>query len=321
MVKMKPKTKKKPSKKKAATKKPTPNKKRPTVPEVIALLENEKFLEDTRKVHSLTTQFFESHYYGEEWKIPGAEISDENRTLFEEIGKAFVSKWGIFPPPYSELLDPHPKRAQGDAIITGNWGIIPVFPWTTVKEIQEEARRIRRAIDKRHLDTIDNERRDMIARWLWLHRRADGSQFFSNTEIARHVWGRKTGLRRPTKAEAIARLDPVEEEALFRQFRQLYMEQGVEERDARRQAERRVYRRARGPEAPAAAAVRQALRRDMKRREAFQRDYEIPQPRDPISYALTMLIRTIIFGPKDEEEIGQRLLALHEAIRDYPPVT
>lgn len=321
MVKKKPKTKKKTTKKKATTKKPTPRKRRPIVPEVIAFLDNGEFLEDSREVNRLAALLIESRFEGEEWNIPGAELSVEDHGLFEEMGKAFIGKWGILPPVDSKLLDPHPKRPQVDTIITGNWGLIPVFPWTTVKEIQGEARRIRRAIGKRHRDTKDSERRDMIARWLCLQRRADGSRLFSDKEIARHVWGRKTGLRRPTKAEAIDRLDPLEEETLLRQFKHYFMEQGLEERDARRQAERRVYRRARGSEAPAVAAVRQALRRDKKRREAFQRDFEIPQPRDSISYALTMLIRTIMFGPKDEDETRQRLLALHEAIRDYPPVT
>lgn len=319
MTKKKP-TKQKPAKKKTANKKRASKKRLRTVPEAIALLDNPEFVEDAYKVFELSLMWTASKYAGEEWKIPESQLSDEERVQFEEISRAFIQKWWVFPPPFPELLNLFPKWHQTNAIMTGNWGIIPVFPWTREDEIKEEARRIRRAIGKRHRDAMDNERRRTIALWLWLHRNPDGSQMFSNSDIARYVLEKKSGLRRPTTAEAIGRLDPEREEVLLRKFKQICMEEGIEADESYQKAQRRVYRHARGSEAPAAAAVRQALQRDSERREALFKDSEKPQPHDPISYAITMLIRAITYGPKDEEELIQCLSALNEAILDYPTV-
>ena len=136
-------------------------KKNLTPDEMITLLENRKFCAAAKKMLEKSTEWQELAPSQEEWDKKWPEFS-------RKVINPFVKKWGCLPSPYPELFDHDPRRQSKNAILTGRWSLIPIFPWTTGKEIARKVQGIQKAIGKKHRDAID-KKPVLIAHWLKLH--------------------------------------------------------------------------------------------------------------------------------------------------------
>lgn len=263
--------------------------------DVVALLNNAEFCRDARAFHDAMG--------------PLVVRKDWPETVAAQEIPRFYDKWGVLPPPKPLVDSRDPKAILAESrdkciLGSGRWGLIPVFPWTTWAEVKAARRRIQRKIGKEHGDVEAERRRVEIAAWLNQHTDAK-RQPIPWAEICRVVWERKTGLRRPTKAHAIARLSEDEETALLRE----YMNRGL----PRGEAGRRVYRRARGSEAKASAQARKAVSRLSQATREILRDVRAPRELDAIGYALTMLFRAALVT-RDSAEARRWLTTLHQTL-------
>ncbi len=188
-----------------------------------------------------------------------------------EYLESFFQRWKALPAFPLFELDYRPVVA----VVSGRWGAIPIFPWTTDGDIASAARKIRRAIGRTHQDA-ESARRGILAEWLELHA-------FTRAEIARAVWGRTTGLRRPTRAEALAELSEDRETQLLKRF----MKAGL----PYLRAERKILRRARGSEPRASAAVRMAIARGRKFADNWRDALRAPRESDALAWAISQLLR------------------------------
>src|SRR5207237_221197 len=135
----------------------------------------------------------------------------------------FHDRWGVWPPQTGELLGADPRRRLVEAIASGNWGIVRVFPRTTDREIQSRVKTIRRTISKQHKDSLNGRTTQLVA---WLQ---DCGAGFDRKAIARAVHGWTKGLSRPTKAQAIARTSRKRETELYRTYRREFRDLGIAE--------------------------------------------------------------------------------------------
>jgi hypothetical protein len=213
------------------------------------------------------------------------------------LGERFRATWGVLPPPAVLLIDPNPRRRIVEAIGSGRWGVILVFSWTTDTEIQAQSKAIRKVTRKRHHDAQE-EHRAQCAEWL----EACG---FSRSQVAKAVWGRRHGLRRPTREEAIRSLPEEREQQLIKEA----TEHGL----SYSHAEQQLLRQARGSEAPASAMVRMAEARETARVNQLNRDLAIPVVSEPLSAAITTLIRALDDQQADSE-VRVKARALHRAL-------
>ena len=213
-----------------------------------------------------------------------------------EMAQPFFARWGVLPPQTGELLDADPRRRLVEAIASGRWGIVPVFQWTKNHEIRERVRKIRSVIGKQHRDALIL-RDEQLMGWL----EACG---FHRPAIARAVSGRQTGLRRPTKAQAIARTSEDHERQLYEEYRN----RGLTEA----KIEQQVYKRLRGSEAPASAAVRMGERRYIDRTERLNEALATPIQSEPLSEALTVLFRALLHD-EDDATVKRRAGAVSNA--------
>lgn len=267
-----------------------------TLAEIVALLKDPAFCVDTRAVHQEAVRQLQTAPSRREWDRKWPEFA--NRVVVP-----FVRKWGALPPE-PDLVETDPRQEPVFAILTGRWGLIPVFPWTTHKEIERRARRIRQAIGKVHKDTKGRQLAGISA-WLRLHT-GRGQKPPPRSEIAAAVWGRRKGLRRATVREAIRRLPEAREQELIDR----YLTQGLHYQEA----QRRLYRRARGTEAPAAAMVRTAEKRHERERQRFMAELQSPRKADPLGHALTALLQEIISGSQDLESIRRKTASLRDLL-------
>src|SRR5262249_2058451 len=192
---------------------------------------------------------------------------------FEEqvIARAqpFRDRWGVWPPQTGELLDPDPRRRAVEAIASGNWGIVLLFPWTTDREIHACIKKIRSTISKWHKDSLDFHTAQ-LERWL-----EECGAGFGRKAIVRAVRRRTKALHRPTTSQAFARADretPGRPDELFEKYQQQYRELGIDETAAYTLANQRVERALRGSEAPAHAALRMAGSRYRNRLKELNAD-------------------------------------------------
>jgi hypothetical protein len=243
------------------------------------------------------------------WDDP--EFQRDNRALLREaliarIGRAptpewdafvkswfhpFVQKWGAVPAMDVELADL--------VVFAAQWGAVPIFPWTTNAEIGAAARRIRQHIGKRPRDARTHDR-VRLSRWL-------ETNFIPRREIPRLLGWREDGASRPTVAEAVARGSFDEEQASMRPL----LKSGL----SYQAAERRMLRRRRGSEARAAVMMRKAQRRYEAWHRALVAAVEAPKVVEPISFALTGILRAR-YLTRDLSELTGAIAACHEALRD-----
>ncbi len=248
----------------------------PTAPYLRRLLDKDEFWRDAiDALHDILLV--------ESRGLPGIAVA-----IYEnQIVGPFVQKWNALPPP-PELILIDPKRRMGLTVVSGRWGVVPVFPWTTEQEIRAAIKRIRRSVGKIHRDS-EGHRRALIAQWLAFH----GA---SKQEIARRVWQRTKGLRRPSLTQAIAGLP----EALEQELMAKHMAKGM----TYQEAERQIQRAARGSEPPASAAVRMAITRLCKQYRALGDMLKSPKvSAEPISHAVTMILRNAYFDRNDAEAV------------------
>ena len=215
-----------------------------------------------------------------------------------QLGDAFHTRWGVPPPQTAELLQPDPRRRRVAAIVSGRWGLVPVFPWTTRQHVRGHVKRIRTLIGKQHQDALV-PRRAQLTQWL-------DTCGFDRPTIARAVFGRRSGLRRMTETQAIARVSEDREIELYEQFRR----RGIPELEI----QGRIFRTLRGSEPRATATVRMAARRYRQGVEHLNKALVAPIQSDPVSHALTMLFRAL--PTPDNAVIRPHADALHAALLD-----
>ena len=276
-----------------------PKKKGLTLKKLILLLDNPKFKADSR------------HYWNQYQSQ--LERMGSNRQIWENHAEGFmnkfldpfIKKWGGAYPAPQELLTSPLSQETHAATMTGQWGIIPVYPWTTEKEVKNRLKQIRRAIGKKHMDFWAIQRAHLA---IWLT-----DNFVSpetgrppkGSRIASAVWGRKKGLRRPSMQKAIEDLPEERERALL----SYYQKQGK----TYLEAERLTYKAARGKEAPAAAMVRMAMRRQRSRQGDLKNVITNPRKTDRLGLAVTMLLRdlpTSKSSPSNLKAIRAKAVAL-----------
>jgi len=202
----------------------------------------------------------------------------------------FFAKWGAFPPRNFALLRPNDPRKEADAILAGQWGLIPVYPWTTEGEIRKASVKTRRGIEKRHRD----------ARGIELGRLADwlSTSGFSTAEIAKEIFGRK----RPSVSFR-------EEQRVFR---------SLKGRDlSYTEIEARVSNTIRGRSHSHEKQVGMAIKRFRAFDAKGKMLREAPAGAEPISHAVTMLLRHTYIRP-DAKDVVRWLEALRSSLLGRP---
>jgi hypothetical protein len=210
----------------------------------------------------------------------------------------FAQQWQAWPAIDWGLVVQDPRHVGALlTVFTGRWGVVPVFPWTTDAELRHAARRIRRRIGSRHRDAWTHQRA-VLSRWLetnGIPRRA----------IPRLLGWRQGGTDRPTAAAVVAPLSVEQEQALMRDPLQAGL--------SHQAAEQRVLRHLRGAEAPAAGMVRKAQARHDAWLRTVWADLIASTPTDPVSFALTRLLRAR-YLTGDLGELGRAMEALGQAL-------
>lgn len=261
-----------------------------SIQSVIDLLQNPEFCQDARRIIEAAKPFYAQAPSPEEWQ-----------RLVVDLVEPFGKRWGVVPPTSGALLDLDPRREPAEAIGAGCWGIVLLSTQTTNREIRARIKSIRNVIRKRHRDALDL-RRVQLARWLEEFREEEFPHF-TRSAIARAVFGRRTGLRRPTKTQAVKGLPMNEEQRLWEKYR----EAGV----PADKIEQRIYRKLRGSEAPASAALRMSQSRYLRWVEQRNEALATPIQSEPLSYALTHLFRALL--DESDATVRQRAIDVRNA--------
>src|SRR5688500_11993769 len=107
-----------------------------TLKEAVKLLSNQKFLADSRQ-------------YWADYRAHSEKIGNE-LTEWEHQAPAFLSahldpfarKWGGAYPATEELLSSPLYQERNAAQMSGRWGIIPVYTWTTRTDVLSQLKQI-----------------------------------------------------------------------------------------------------------------------------------------------------------------------------------
>src|SRR5262245_59841581 len=91
----------------------------------LRLLQNQEFCQDAYAVLRQIATFAESH--------PGEE---QRNAFVAEIIPPFKQKWGVLPPHAPDLVHLDPRRRLVEAVGSGRWGLVAIFPWTTNRTIE-----------------------------------------------------------------------------------------------------------------------------------------------------------------------------------------
>jgi hypothetical protein len=270
-----------------------------TVKKAVQLLENQEFLQDSRA--------YWDHYRAHSKNI-GNDLQEWERqapAFMNTYLDPFVKKWRGAYPATEELLSTPLYQETNAAQMSGRWGVIPVYPWTTEKETKTKLKQVQRVIGKKYID-FGTIRRAQIANWLDENFRSTRTGAPPmRSETAAIVWGRRKGLNRQSKEEAIAGLPEEREGELLAR----YLRKGM----TRSQAERQVYKSARGSESPASAMVRMALQRQRARKLEAKKLSIDPARTEKVGLAITLLLRelpTSKSSPSNLEAIRLRAVEL-----------
>ena len=282
---------------------------------------NRKLLNPTQTVALLNNPEFiaDSRIYWDQYRAHSERIGADRRE-WDRHAPAFMStfldpfaqKWMGAYPASDELLSSPLRQETNAAQLTGRWGLIPAYPWTTGKDVTNHLKQLQKTIGKKHLD-VDAIRKAQIARWLEVN-------FISiqtgmapkRPALAKAVWGRRKGLERPSKEGAIGKLSEERENALMKH----YLTKGK----TYAQAERLVYKSARGNESAAAAMVRMALQRQRAKQVDLKKVMTDLKKTDTLGLAVTMLLRelpTSKSSPRNLEAICARAVELGNTL--LPP--
>jgi len=220
-----------------------------------------------------------------------------------KLAEPFFKKWGVPPPPSPELVRPDPRRRIVDAIASGRWSVLTIFPWTTDAEIRTSIRKARRKLGRQHHDRAAQQTRVQQAAWL-------SSCGIGGPEIAKAVWNRRRGLKRLPKSRVTAAMPYDAEERLLRKE--------LDRGRSYREAERLVLKRVRGSEARATAAIRVASHRYFKDRIKLNIELEAPRMVDVCSHTLTLLFRAASEAAT-EDHLRQKVAAVQQAFVNSTP--
>jgi hypothetical protein len=240
----------------------------------------------------------------------GAKPGPEWEAFEKDRVVPFAQKWRAWPAMDWWLVLPRQPRAERTdevlMMLTGEWGLIPVFPWTTDAHVLARTRQIRRRVGKRHRDSVARHR-GPLARWL-------ETNGIPRREIPRLLGWQEGTEKRPMvvhgpEAGFEHEHDP---EAGFEH------EQGVMQSLKKRglshqAAERRVLHQFRGSEAPAAGRLRQMQWRFDTWRRAAEAALVTPTEADPVSFAVTRALRAR-YLTGDLRELTRALQALVPAL-------
>lgn len=205
----------------------------------------------------------------------------------------FRDKWHVYPPTKSELLRDPALTGKAAAILTGRWALIPVFPSTRASDVLRAVQRARQSVGRRHADA-QTRHRAALAEWLL-------EEGYPRRDVFRAVWG-----RRPPRG---ARTTFEQEQAAMRD---LYAE-GLPYREAARRMARR--QRKRTGDQRMFSAIRMAKARYARLLEEEARGTEAPAESDPLTSAMTMLLReTFCQDTVPEEALLAHLTALRDAL-------
>jgi hypothetical protein len=259
------------------------------IKDALKLLTNPQFCEAVKKTHEEAAAI----------RAAGVATGEAQGGLIE-LGERFRVTWGVLPPPAVLLVDPDPRRRVVEAIGSGRWGLILVFPWTTDAEIQAQSKNIRKVVRKRHRDAQEDHRAQ-CAEWL------EGSGY-SRPQVAKAVWGRDRGLRRPTTAEVIEEVSVDQE----REWIEKAMARGLSYEQAAQQY-RQHRRKIQGSEAPASAMVRMAEARETARVDKLNEDLATPVTSEPLSAAITRLVQAL-HDQESDSQVREKARAVHRAL-------
>jgi hypothetical protein len=197
-----------------------------------------------------------------------AQRDAEADRFFGRSVLSFKEKWDVWPPKSADVLDATGARQKAAAILTGRWGMIPVFPFTTNADIAAAVTRIRKAIGRKHQDAQNASR---VARGLWLL-----EQGFPPEDVARAAWGKQW-----------KKLSHKQEEWIMRALRG----KGV----PYRKAEQAILKRT--PHKSAQSMIRTARNRYNRALDIGRRETDSPVNSDPVSRAITRLLRDVFCEP------------------------
>jgi hypothetical protein len=239
---------------------------RRSVDEVLALLTDRDFCADAQRTITEAAEI----------TVQRTTIEERQQQL-ERLGQKFVDKWGVLPPTTGELLDSDPRRPLTDAMASGHWGLVLLFPCTTNRQVRTAVQQIRSVIRKQHRDAVV-ARHAQLVRWL-------GNAGFDDPTIARAVFHRRSGLRRPTEKQANAWTPEPRQQYVYGHYLGLGF--------TPTQAQQRLTKRIRGSEALASAAIRMATTRYVTRLKQLNEHLAKPIQSESLSHALTMLFRAL----------------------------
>jgi hypothetical protein len=260
-------------------------KRRRTATGLLALLDNKEFQHDALEFYRAVADVY------------ATTKEDDVPRVADRLATPFFTKWDVPPPPSPELVRPDPRRRKVDAIASGRWSVVTIFPWTTEQEIRATITQARGKLRRQHHDRAVQQRRVQQASWL-------SSCGIQGPEIAKAVWKRHGGLQRLPKSCVTSAMSYDAEERLLRK----HLERG----HSYHEAEQLVLKRARGSEAPATVAIRVASERYFKERTKLNVDLQAPRIVDARSHALTLLFRAVS-EQATADELRQRVEAVQQA--------
>ncbi len=243
---------------------------------LLDLLDNEEFQKDARTAQDKFNKVIQA-------RAPGESIQAAHQRCSVEILRDFHAKWRLLPPRDPRLFRSEAeiaRDARNAAMLTGRWGLIRVFPWTTEDEVVREYTAVRRRLPREGLVQEANTREAK-------------HEFLTDNGVSRRaanaeLIGKKT-TRRLTLEEAGKRLPEERERELLKR----YMARGL----TKPRAEAEVWRRARGSEAPGAARLRVARTRRAERKAKGMAAIESPNQVEPLAGKLTELLRLMADVP------------------------
>src|SRR5262245_20808669 len=114
-----------------------------TLHDLVAFLYNYDFIVDSNLYwNQYRTQSEKIGQNEEEW-------NHQTPPFMSKYLDPFIEKWNVYPL-FPELLSSWLWQKRYAATMTGRWGIIPVYPWTTEEEVTNQLTTIQLAIGKKH---------------------------------------------------------------------------------------------------------------------------------------------------------------------------
>jgi hypothetical protein len=261
---------------------------------LVRLLENKKFIDDSHA------------YYKTRYDYAGAGSQsdwDLQRPRFIiDIEKPFIKKWSATPPDIVLLTSPAHYRKYY-ATITGQWGLVPVYPWTSQADVEKEVQHIHASIGKRGKDFV-SDRNIHVADWLSHQIMPNGTRP-KTEDIATAVWNQ---ARRISRSPEIAD-EEAAEEARWRKEQELIRKYKAKGKSPH-EAERLTTAALRRAEAPASEKARKALarlRRDKIDLQSNLQSNRLLGRTTPLGYALARLLLEL--PPLSKSPDPERVLA------------